>query len=162
MTNPLMVQDVDNELLRDADEYLRKHKVLELFEINRCQQIFPINFISKNNKIISFIFLQDLTTILCYKQPENIEQFLVDMLKQRKEQGTRSIVYNEAELQNIFTLYDLKGAGHISREQCKEAMKTLANSEYHFSKTTEANIPEKVDLFSFIKVCDEVLGIKAR
>lgn len=33
MTNPLMVQDVDNELLRDADEYLRKHKVLELFEV---------------------------------------------------------------------------------------------------------------------------------
>ena len=61
-----------------------------------------------------------MTTILSYKQPENIEQFLVDMLKQRKEQGTRSIVYNEAELQNIFTLYDLKGAGHISKEQCKE------------------------------------------
>lgn len=34
MTNPLMVQDVDNELLRDADEYLRKHKVLELFEVS--------------------------------------------------------------------------------------------------------------------------------
>lgn len=97
------------------------------------------------------------------------------MLKQRKEQGSRSIVYNEAELQNIFTLYDLKGAGHITREQCKEgklynfyvnewclAMKTLANSEYHFSKATEANIPDKVDLFTFMKVCDEVLGIKAR
>jgi len=41
-------------------------------------------------------------------------------------------------------------------------MKTLANSEYHFSKATEANIPEKVDLFTFMKVCDEVLGIKAR
>ena len=70
--NPLAVVDVDNELLRDADEYLRKHKILELFE--------------------------DLTTILCYKQPENIEAFLVDILKMRKEQGGRSIVYNEAEL----------------------------------------------------------------
>jgi len=60
MTNPLMLHDIDNELLRDADEYLRQHKVIELFE--------------------------DLTTILCYKQPsENIEQFLVDILKQRKE-----------------------------------------------------------------------------
>ena len=82
--------DRENELLREADEYLRKHKILELFE--------------------------DLTTIICYKQPENIEQFLVDLLKQRKEQGSRSIVYNEAELQNIFTLYDLKGAGHISKD----------------------------------------------
>jgi len=42
------------------------------------------------------------------------------------------------------------------------AMKTLANSEYHFSKATEANIPDKVDLFTFMKVCDDVLGIKAR
>jgi hypothetical protein len=42
------------------------------------------------------------------------------------------------------------------------ALKTLANSEYHFSKATESNIPEKVDLFTFMKVCDEVLGIKAR
>ena len=34
MTNPLMVSDADNELLRDADEYLRKHKILELFEVS--------------------------------------------------------------------------------------------------------------------------------
>jgi len=33
MTNPLMISDVDNELLRDADDYLRKHKILELFEV---------------------------------------------------------------------------------------------------------------------------------
>lgn len=39
MTNPLMVQDVDNELLRDADEYLRKHKILELFEVRKPPQI---------------------------------------------------------------------------------------------------------------------------
>eukprot|EP00350_Pseudokeronopsis_sp_OXSARD2_P007412 CAMPEP_0170556208 /NCGR_PEP_ID=MMETSP0211-20121228/15769_1 /TAXON_ID=311385 /ORGANISM="Pseudokeronopsis sp., Strain OXSARD2" /LENGTH=131 /DNA_ID=CAMNT_0010866395 /DNA_START=21 /DNA_END=416 /DNA_ORIENTATION=- len=131
-----MIADVDNELLRDADDYLRKHKVLELFE--------------------------DLTTILSYKQPENMEEFLVDILKQRKEQGSRSIVYNEAELQNIFTLYDLKGSSHISKDQCKEALKTLANSEYHFTQAQEANIPEKVDLFTFMKLCDEVLGIKPR
>ena len=31
--NPLALQDVDNEMLRDADEYLRKHKILELFEV---------------------------------------------------------------------------------------------------------------------------------
>ena len=32
--NPLQVPDVDNEVLREADEYLRKHKVLELFEVS--------------------------------------------------------------------------------------------------------------------------------
>lgn len=33
MANPLQIVDVDNELLRDADDYLRKHKILELFEV---------------------------------------------------------------------------------------------------------------------------------
>ena len=42
------------------------------------------------------------------------------------------------------------------------ALKTLANSEYHFSKAQEGHIPDKVDLFTFMKVCDEVLGIKPR
>ncbi len=32
--NPLAIPDVDNEVLREADEYLRKHKILELFEVN--------------------------------------------------------------------------------------------------------------------------------
>lgn len=132
--NPLALQDVDNEMLRDADDYLRKHKILELFE--------------------------DLTTLLAYKQPDNIEQFITDQVKIRKENGTRSIVYTDQELQNIFTLYDLKGAGHINKEQCREALKTLANSEFHFTKAQEAVIPTKVDLFTFMKVCDDVLGIK--
>jgi hypothetical protein len=110
-----------------------------------------------------------------------MEEFLVEMLKERKEKGSRSIVYNEQELQNIFTLYDLKQANSISADQCKEgkhskiidcynnhrfvfsiALKTLANSEYHFSKATEANIPAKVDMFTFMKLCDEVLGLKPR
>ena len=32
--NPLAIPDVDNEVLREADDYLRKHKILELFEVN--------------------------------------------------------------------------------------------------------------------------------
>jgi hypothetical protein len=34
MTNPLALHDVDNEMLKDADDYLRKHKILELFEVS--------------------------------------------------------------------------------------------------------------------------------
>ena len=33
--NPLAISDVDNEVLREADEYLRKHKILELFEVSQ-------------------------------------------------------------------------------------------------------------------------------
>ena len=66
-SNPLQIPDVDNEVLREADEYLRKHKILELFE--------------------------DMTTILAYKQPDNVESTLIECLKTRKTQGNRSIVY---------------------------------------------------------------------
>jgi hypothetical protein len=31
--NPNALQDVDNEVLRSADEYLRQHKILDLFEV---------------------------------------------------------------------------------------------------------------------------------
>jgi hypothetical protein len=32
--NPVAISDVDNEVLRESDEYLRKHKILELFEVS--------------------------------------------------------------------------------------------------------------------------------
>lgn len=41
-------------------------------------------------------------------------------------------------------------------------MKTLANSEFHFTKAQDAVIPTKVDLFTFMKICDDVLGIKPK
>ena len=85
---------------------------------------------------------------------------MIDVLKQRKLNGNRSIVYSDTELQNIFTLYDLKGAGWISKEQWKEALKALANSEFHYQKAIDIPMPDKVDLFGFIKLCDDALGIK--
>lgn len=36
--NPVAISDVDNEVLRESDEYLRKHKILELFEV--CKSYF--------------------------------------------------------------------------------------------------------------------------
>ena len=103
-----------------------------------------------------------MLTIVCHKRPENLENFLVDTLKQRKENGSRSIVYSEVELQNIFQLYDLKSENYITKDQCVSALKDLANSEFHFKEVDKAEIPEKVDLYTFIKKCDEILGIKPR
>ena len=74
--------------------------------------------------------------------------------------GNRSIVYSDPELQNIFTLYDLKASGYITREQCREALQTLSNSKFHYQKAAEFTLPDKVDLFAFIKLCDDALGIK--
>ena len=32
--NALGISEVDNEVLNDADQYLRQHKILELFEVS--------------------------------------------------------------------------------------------------------------------------------
>lgn len=32
--NSLQINEVDNEVLNDADQYLREHKILELFEVS--------------------------------------------------------------------------------------------------------------------------------
>jgi hypothetical protein len=40
------------------------------------------------------------------------------------------------------------------------ALKTLANSEFHYQKAQEIPMPDKVDLFGFMKLCDDALGIK--
>ena len=89
--------------------------------------------------------------MVCHKRPENLDEFLIDLLKQRKEHGSRSTVFSEVELQNIFQLYDLKSENYITQDQCIEALKSLANSEFHFKEVDKAEIPEKVDLYTFIK-----------
>ena len=130
--NALQVDEPDNEVLNDADQYLRQHKIIELFE--------------------------DLTTIIAYRQPDSLEGFLVQQIEARMKNGPRAIIYTEAEMQNIFTLYDLKNSGHITKEQCREgknssayifktfqffeltlicivfiALSTLSNDEMHFT-----------------------------
>ena len=42
--NSLALKDVDNEVLNEADEYLRKHKILELFEVNTALPIHTPKF----------------------------------------------------------------------------------------------------------------------
>jgi hypothetical protein len=50
-----------NPLKNQADEYLRKHRIVELFE--------------------------DLCSDLCYEQPQNINEFLIERLKLKQKQG---------------------------------------------------------------------------
>ena len=47
----------DNELVKDAEGYLRDHKIQELFEV------------SLNKK--------DLLTVVCHKRPENLDELLI-------------------------------------------------------------------------------------
>lgn len=50
-----------NSLKEGANDYLRKHRIIELME--------------------------DLCSDLCYEQPQNINEFLIDRLKLKQKQG---------------------------------------------------------------------------
>ena len=39
--NSLQINEVDNEVLNDADQYLRDHKILELFEVSPSKALSP-------------------------------------------------------------------------------------------------------------------------
>lgn len=55
-------EKLQNKHKLQAEEYLRKHRIMELFE--------------------------DLCTAVCYKKPENVEEFLVEQLELRKKNGS--------------------------------------------------------------------------
>ena len=60
--NPLGINDVDNEVLNDADQYLRQHKILELFEVSClvCIQLSTKHFLT--SCITAIIVLTEVLT----------------------------------------------------------------------------------------------------
>ena len=60
---------VDNNLVQEAEEYIRKNRLVELFE--------------------------NLATAVAYRQPENLETFLIERLQLHKEQGLKGGVFTE-------------------------------------------------------------------
>jgi hypothetical protein len=56
-----------NILKDNADEYLRKHRIIELME--------------------------DLCSDICFEQPKNIEEFLIERLKLKQKQGFKTGIF---------------------------------------------------------------------
>lgn len=128
--------EIDNELLQEADSYIRKHKLIELFE--------------------------DLATALAYKRPNNMEDFLIEQLENKKEQGMNSGIFTEGEVHNVFNLFDLKKEGFINKERCQKAIKTMASSSFQFNQADLESIPEKVDAKKFLELCEKILGFSKK
>ena len=130
-------QLVDNDLVKESDEYIRTHKLVELFE--------------------------DLCTAVAYRQPENLEEFLIERLKLHKEQGLKGGIFTEEEARNVFKLFDLKQEKKISRERCIKGLQTMANSSFQY-ETPEASkeIPLEVDEDTFVKLCEKFLGFASK
>ena len=126
-------QLVDNNLVKEADEYIRKNRLVELFE--------------------------DLCTAVAYRQPEKLEDFLIERLELYKQQGLKGGIFTEEEARNVFKLFDLKQEKKISRERCIKGLQTMANSNFQY-ETPEASkeIPLEVDENTFVQLCEKFLG----
>ncbi len=126
-------QLVDNDLVKESDEYLRKNRLVELFE--------------------------DLASAVAYRQPENLEEFLIQRLELKKEQGLKSGIFTEEEARNVFKLFDLKQEKKISRERCIKGLQTMANSSFQFEMPLiSKEIPLEVDEDTFVELCKKFLG----
>ena len=130
-------QLVDNNLVKESDEYIRDHKLVELFE--------------------------DICTAVAYRQPENLEEFLIERLELHKQQGLKGGIFTEEEARNVFKLFDLKQEKKISRERCIKGLQTMANSSFQY-ETPEASkeIPLEVDEDTFVKLCEKFLGFASK
>ena len=126
-------QLVDNNLVKESDEYIRKNKLVELFE--------------------------DLCTAIAYRQPDNLENFIIERLLLHKEQGLKGGIFTEEEARNVFKLFDLKQEKKISRERCIKGLQTMANSSFQFEMPlVSKEIPLEVDEDCFVELCRKFMG----
>ena len=130
-------QLVDNDLVKESDEYIRKHRLVELFE--------------------------DLASAVAYKQPKDLEQFLIQRLELKKQQGLKSGIFTEEEAKNVFKLFDLKQEKKISRERCIKGLQTMANSSFQYEMPlVSKEIPLEVDEDTFVELCQKFLGFATK
>ena len=130
-------QLVDNDLVKESDEYIRKNRLVELFE--------------------------DLASAVAYRQPEKLEEFLIERLELKKEQGLKSGIFTEEEARNVFKLFDLKQEKKISRERCIKGLQTMANSSFQYEMPlVSKEIPLEVDEDTFVELCQKFLGFASK
>ena len=130
-------QLVDNDLVKESDEYIRKNRLVELFE--------------------------DLASAVAYRQPEKLEEFLIERLELKKEQGLKGGIFTEEEARNVFKLFDLKQEKKISRERCIKGLQTMANSSFQYEMPlVSKEIPLEVDEDTFVELCQKFLGFASK
>ncbi|XP_072242449.1 EF-hand calcium-binding domain-containing protein 10 [Leuresthes tenuis] len=88
---------------KDAAEYLKKHKIIELMD--------------------------NLTSMLFFYRPENPREFLIEQLGQLKDSQQSGVkgpnVFNNSDLDAVFGILDPANKKNISFAQYKHALTTL-------------------------------------
>ena len=102
---------------------------------------------------------EDLASAVAYRQPDNLEKFLIERLELKKEQGLESGIFTEEEARNVFKLFDLKQEKKISKERCIKGLRTMANSSFQYDEVKNSNeIPLEVDENCFVELCRKFMG----
>ena len=128
---------VDNNLVQEADEYIKNKRLVELFE--------------------------DLATAVAYRKPKDLKQFLIERLNNQKEQGLKAGIFTEEEARNVFKLFDLKQEKKISKERCIKGLQTMANSSFQYElPEASKEIDSEVDEDKFVELCGKFLGFASK
>lgn len=146
-----------NPFKQEADDYLRKHHILELFEVTNWWATNQLNIrftrtfaraFASNSQIIS---KSSLLSNLKLRNRKVLTSPSANNLIYARVVGNLTGIFGEEEIKNVFNLMDLQASGKISKEKCKEALVSLASSEYQTSKLDEQlkSVPAKVDYPQF-------------
>mmetsp|Transcript_110923 Transcript_110923/g.324475 ORF Transcript_110923/g.324475 Transcript_110923/m.324475 type:complete len:141 (+) Transcript_110923:97-519(+) len=130
-----------NEEMRKADEYLRKHRILELFN--------------------------DLCASVCFHKPQNVRDFLLKELELREQDGAEAGFFEEQEIIAVFNLADLMQTGIISDQQARAALASLANSQQQAEAVQALELPVEIDMTMFQQLAKQAgitssRGLKGR
>ncbi|CAE8587373.1 unnamed protein product, partial [Polarella glacialis] len=121
-TGKKMTQD-KNEEVKKADEYLKQHRIMELFN--------------------------DLAASVCFHKPEDLKSFLIQELQLREREGAEAGNFEDSEIKAVFGLADLMQMGVISDQQAKAALFSLANSQKQKEQVEGLELPAEVDEITF-------------
>ncbi|CAK9104322.1 EF-hand calcium-binding domain-containing protein 10 [Durusdinium trenchii] len=128
-----MVEEA-NEELKKADEYLRKHRILELFS--------------------------DLCASVCFHKPSDLRGFLLEELQLREREGAHAGNFEDAEIKAVFNLTDLMQMGVISEAQARKALLALANSHKQKEDVEAIELPPEVDEAIFLQKAKDALQFR--
>jgi len=120
-----------NEEMAKADEYLKKHRIMEL--------------------------MNDLCASVCFHKPADVRGFLLQELHVRDQEGSEASFFEDSEIDAVFTLADLMGTGIVGEEAARTALHALANSQKQKDEVTAMQLPEEIDAQTFRQKAKEVL-----
>merc|ERR1719152_430463 len=101
--------------------------------------------------------MNDLCASVCFHRPADLRGYLLQELQLREQEGTEAGVYDDREIDAVFTLADLMQTGVIDREGCQGALASLAHSQKQRDDVQAVDLPEEIDQNLFREKARDVL-----